>query len=647
MPPAPISRSSTYFPKIWGNIARGVAAFWLSLGSVACGASEPELVTHTLRVYSLPGCAASGGAELELTAFGPFSPSNTTAEVLPLAAVDQALPFPARTRAIGALARDQSGRYIGYGELRGNALALVLWPEARSCAVFEGAFEAGFPRRGGGQALGYAPNLGLVLAAGGDDRTSSAVVGALSFDVRTGEAHAVDASARAVLGEPRAYATVTEFGEGVLVTGGEDPIHDVPAESRVLRQTAEIYDPKARRFELELVELREARTRHAALVLASGETLLIGGRGAFGTALRALETVSPVTRTSSLSNLATLEVGRIEPTALRLSDDRILVAGGYDAEGRPVSSLERLDANATRAVPYEIPPELPARFDRAFVAMAGGSVLAVGGCEEREPSPGEDCSACRRGCPPGEFDAFWIERSGAVTEIKLDVEAPRPLLLPGSDGSPWLIVETATGVRALRFNPFAAKFEALGDLGELPDPRLVAPVSIAPDHFVWIGPGEYPALFGFRASTRGRYSNDVGLVAVTHPNDPTWPLHLVPDRAKAGPLYAERALLLEPGDAAVYVADALFGDVVVELEFSGGPPPAVLLGEEMAPCGFPEHAADEPERVRLERAGDELVFERGGETRSCEGPSGELAIGLRAETGPTTVRAWSLERPSP
>ncbi len=89
---------------------------------------------------------------------------------------------------------------------------------------------------------------------------AGAVVGALTFDVGTGEAYAVDASARHVLGEPRAYASVTEFGARMLVAGGEDPIHDVPAEARVLRQTAEIYDPKARRFELDLVELREART---------------------------------------------------------------------------------------------------------------------------------------------------------------------------------------------------------------------------------------------------------------------------------------------------------------------------------------------------------------------------------------------------
>ncbi len=45
-------------------------------------------------------------------------------------------------------------------------------------------------------------------------------------------------------------------------------------------------------------------------------------------------------------------------------------------------------------------------------------------------------------CPPEEFDAYWIERSGRVEPVELDVVAPRPLLLPGSDGSPWLIVDT-------------------------------------------------------------------------------------------------------------------------------------------------------------------------------------------------------------
>jgi hypothetical protein len=604
-------------------------------------------VTRTLRVYSLPACAASAGAELELAALGPFSPSNSTAEVLPLAAVDRALPFPSGTRAVAALARDQAGRYVGYGDLRGGALSLLLWPEARSCAVFEGAIDAGFPGRGGGQALGYAPGLGLVLAAGGDDPTSSAVVGALAFDAGTGEAYAVDASARSVLGEPRAYASVTEFGAGMLVTGGEDPIHDVPAEARVLRQTAEIYDPTARRFDLDLVELREARTRHAAVVLASGETLLIGGRGAFGTALRALETVSPITRTASLSDLATLSAGRIEPVALRLSDDHLFVGGGYDADGHPVASLERFDANATESVPYETLPELPARFDRAFAALPGGSVLAVGGCEEREPERDEDCSACRRGCPPAVFDAYWIDRRGEVEPVELSVPAPRPLLLPGSDGSPWLVVQTEGAVRGLRFNPFRARFELQSGTGELPDPKLVPPVSIAPDHFVWIGPGDFPALFGFRAGTRGRFSNDAGLVAASHPLDPLWPEHLAPDRRPASELYDGRALALELDGATIYVTDALYGDVALELDFEQGPPPLVFLGERAAPCGFPGGPAEDSERVRLLRVGSALSFERDGEIERCEGPVGDFAIGLGASNGLTSVTALSLERLSP
>ncbi len=44
-------------------------------------------MTRTLGVYSLPPARRVPGAELELAALGPFSPSNSTAEVLPLAAV--------------------------------------------------------------------------------------------------------------------------------------------------------------------------------------------------------------------------------------------------------------------------------------------------------------------------------------------------------------------------------------------------------------------------------------------------------------------------------------------------------------------------------------------------------------------------------
>ncbi len=531
---------------------------------------------RTIRVYSLPGCPAPESADLHFEALGPFSATNLTAEELPIGGAGRELRFPLGTRAVTALAvdsEDSNRRFIGYGEaFESGDVELVLWPEAESCTVFDQAETAGFPSRGGGQALGYAPSSGLLLAAGGNDRTSSAVVGALSFDVRSGSAYAVDASQRHVMGEPRAFATVTEFGDKLLVAGGENPIHDVPEAERILRDTAEVYDPVARRFELDLIELRDARTRHAALVLPSGETLLVGGRDAFGGALATLEVVTPATHSSSVP-LDPLTFGRIEPVVLRLTDGRIFVGGGYDAAGEPVPQNEWLSRDADELVTPETATLLPARLHRAFVAMPGGAVLATDACDAAQ---GCDCSA------PQTCDArsFWIDSEGNWEELDEEPRdtGARPLLLPGSDGSPWLF----TGTEVLRFNPFRARFErARTAPADMPPVGLAAPVSVAPDHFFWINDAEAPALIGVRAGLRERYVRDVALIAASI-DDPRWPLHLAPDRNPLGKLRFEGVLHFDGPPVKVFITDALYDLVEISVTVDG-PSPSIAIGEEIWP----------------------------------------------------------------
>ena len=162
--------------------------------------------------------------------------------------------------------------------------------------------------------------------------------------------------------------------------------------------------------------------------------------------------VSPRTRTSNI--LGTLSVGRRAPTALRLDDGRIFVAGGEDADGSPIGALEwRGPDTSPLPAPFDGSISLPPRFDRAYATLPGGAVLAVGGCEERAPEAGEDCTRdCQRGCPPrpaagraDRYDAFWIAADGVVTALSLPLGAGHPHLLPGSDGSPWLVADEESG----------------------------------------------------------------------------------------------------------------------------------------------------------------------------------------------------------
>src|SRR3970040_484885 len=110
MPPAAISRSSTYLPKICGNIAPAQrSSIWLF--PLFLGCSEPEPIDKTLivRVHELPSCPLPRTAQnellpltIELHALGDFGATNQTAEFLRLDQRGQTLPFPAGTRAIAA-----------------------------------------------------------------------------------------------------------------------------------------------------------------------------------------------------------------------------------------------------------------------------------------------------------------------------------------------------------------------------------------------------------------------------------------------------------------------------------------------------------------------------------------------------------------
>src|SRR5262249_34916311 len=138
-----------------------------------------------------------------------------------------------------------------------------------------------------------------------------------------------------------------------LVAGGHDPDSGDGTPYQPLA-TAEVYLPKLGApgdvgdFEQATIALSEPRTRHAGVVLSTGETLLVGGRGSAGP-LRTMEIVDPTTRRAHTAGIALLQVARDKPTALRLSNGEILVAGGLDANGNPVTTLEWFAPDASHA----------------------------------------------------------------------------------------------------------------------------------------------------------------------------------------------------------------------------------------------------------------------------------------------------------
>lgn len=608
-----------------------------------------------------------------LAALGPFPPSNLTVENLPLYGTARALRFPADTGAVEAVATDGARRFLGYTERRRDGgFELSLLPDRRECVLFA-ATDEGFPRDGLAKAVGFSVAAGVLLAAGGSNEDELAP-GALAFDLDRASVHRIPDPEAAPcptcgLHTPRAYATVTEFGSALLVAGGELPAGGLEGEPE---SSAEVYDPAAGAFQPETIALLHGRRRHAAVVLRGGETLLVGGAGD-EELTRQLEVVSPESRRSAYLGLAKLEAGREHPRVVRLSDDRVFVAGGVDADGAPVASAEWFSADARGA--ERDPAPLHAAHDWSFVALPGGSVLGVAGCDPaREPDACEgaddccDANCCRarcgsaRGCPSNM--AVWFDRDGNETKLRAPTLFSAPLLAPGSDGAPWLLDAGLPTAPVYRFDPFRAEFarttaalsappgRARSELGGDdfgPQPPLV---SLGPDTFAWFSAESPPSLMAFRGGTRGALSNDVPLVVLADPDDPTRPAHLAPDRA-AGEIFVrneermrnELVLAAGPDAPRVWLTDARFGDASVRIDFSEAPPillaDASEIGGEACPWPLPEETEGS---VRVTRRGTVLALTQARASTRCDGPGGDVSLGLRAGTRTSRVSHFEVVR---
>jgi hypothetical protein len=243
--------------------------------------------------------------------------------------------FPDATQALEASLHGATGDYLGYAERDAGGFPISLWPRETVCRLDSAAPLS----PSSGRALGYAANSRTLLIAGAAaDVAPAESVAVRRFDTGLGRLSLARSDDAHALSEPRAYATVTRFGARLLIAGGENPLRTpggLPAGSG----TAEIFDVDSER-PVGTLALNVERSRHSAVVLPGGETLLIGGRGPSGTPLNALETVSPVSQRASLAGLAALRFPRLAPRVLALDDGNWLVAGGSSADGLPLSAFE-------------------------------------------------------------------------------------------------------------------------------------------------------------------------------------------------------------------------------------------------------------------------------------------------------------------
>jgi hypothetical protein len=652
LPTPPIARFSRIHP------ALRALCFLAFLSGLGCAPLEPVVSEVSVRANELGGnCPVSGeNLTLSLTALGPFRagpPQNVA-----LYASGAPLAFPPETQGVDALLLQNGFR--GYTERRTESgIDVLLWPE-RACALGDPAND-GYPGPGGGQALGFSPELGAVLVAGEDDPSGQAQ-GGVVFDANTGVVEVLRPPAP-TLKDTRAHATVTPVDGGFLIAGGEDPAtgdaSDAAFETRERWQSAYVYAPASGLLG-DSIELQRDRTRHAALPLSEGAALLAGGYTRNGLEPQ-LEAVYPTHPVSSVFGLSRLEVGRLDPVLVRLDDGRILVGGGSLAIGAPVGTVEWFSADAAQWLVKLLLTPLP---NRTFVALPGGGALTVASCETE---CGSDAEACA--CPRG-LEASWItgDDPPRATPVELpETDACReaqaelvPLLVPGSDGAPWLIATSADTRPAclFRFNPWPADYGASTPgsaprfegplevpLDPPPDPR-VTPLSLGPDSFVWVTAREPGGLHGARFGGRGVLSQDspaLGGVAA--------PAHLAPDRPvpvgdAAPPLYENSVLTLTTSSPTltVWATDALYEDATVSLviraQGEGNRPPTLHFGKTLlgsaAPCSWPSLPASPAEgsvSLSAVRRGGQVTLRAGSASANCEVGPGALAVGLSAPAG--------------
>lgn len=426
------------------------------------------------------------------------------------------------------------------------------------------------------------------------------------------------------LGTRRSRATITAFRTSAnddpspaLVAGGEDP------DSKTPLGTAEIYVPQPGvpgdlgDFTRERIDLSEPRTKHGAVVLATGETLLVGGTGQFGAPLSSMEIIDPKTHRYRTSGVRTLQVPRTNPTVLRLASGEILVAGGFDRSNRPVPTLEWFSPDVTRAT--KRPLDLVTGRERSFVPLDAGGALAVIVPESGAAS---------------DFKTVWIISADGTLEPGLPIDPgtiDKVRLFQGTEGAPVLW----TGQRWLRWQPWSAAFQPISDA---PPNGPNGPFIVSGDRglALWLDDRIEGQLYvtGYRFATRSRFG------AVRNPLLVDSTVGLAPDRVTGTPGSSIRfdeasGLELGPG-ASAFVTDVTYADVSIELD-AGGAPSVVLRqedGVEVSVGGAECPFAQLPRRsLRVDRKGTRVRYTiDDDESHDCAReltPGARLSIGLR------------------
>jgi hypothetical protein len=173
---------------------------------------------------------------------------------------------------------------------------------------------------------------------------------------------------------PRARHTASLLGDGsVVVAGG--------VAGGAPTGAAEVYAPWTNAWGPTSGGLATARRDHTATRVkddtAHGDSVVFaGGADATGAPLASVERYMPGTHT--FQGAGTLRAPRTQHSATLLDDGRVLIVGGIDATGAPIGSVEFYDPVTETSVFGRNPLNTP-RGGHAAVRLFDGRVLVAGG----------------------------------------------------------------------------------------------------------------------------------------------------------------------------------------------------------------------------------------------------------------------------
>jgi hypothetical protein len=219
-------------------------------------------------------------------------------------------------------------------------------------------------------AYGVAAQLqnGDVMVIGGYDGGPTLITGAVDIYSASGGTW----SAAAPLPEPRYAFTATRLGDGrVLVAGGDTGTLGAGA----ALSSVFIYDPGANTW-TQADSMNRVRVDAAAVRLTDGRILVAGGTDASGAAQNTAELFDPATGHWALTGFMTSV--RAGFTLSALPDGRLLAAGGFGSS--PLQALDSTDLYDPTLGGWTASGKMSfGRRYQAVASLADGSVMAAGG----------------------------------------------------------------------------------------------------------------------------------------------------------------------------------------------------------------------------------------------------------------------------